>query len=109
MLEKFFHPEDLTVAKEIAEKIINHFPVRVEAKLQYIGGQRRLGGVLEGVMREIDAYQARENMGWMRKARFVNTIKWVLKDGKYSDIFVDAVTEGITLQLMMDGKRGHDR
>jgi len=105
ILEFFFTENDIAFAKEIVNKIATHYPSKVEAKLKFIGGKKRLGGVLESVMEEIGAYQIEHRMGWFRKARFGNEIKWRLKELDYSDAFVDAITEGVITYLATVGRK----
>lgn len=104
MLEKIFPESDLEFAREIANKIARHYPVSVEAKLKTAGGKKRLGGVVEAVFDELERYQVQSRMGWMRKARFGNELKWRLKEVGYSEEFVNALTEGIVTHLAMSGR-----
>lgn len=105
MLERVFPQADLDFAQEIANKIARHYPVSVEAKLKTVGGKKRLSGVVESVFDEVERYQAQSRMGWMRKARFGNELKWRLKEVGYSEEFVDALTEGIVTHLAMSGRK----
>ena len=105
MLENFFPQADLEFAREIANKIARHYPVSVEAKLKTMGGKKRLGGVVEAVFDDVDRYQTQSRMGWMRKARFGNELKWRLKEVGYSEDFVDALTEGVVTHLAMSGRK----
>ena len=105
MLERIFPRADLDFAREIANKIARHYPVSVEAKLKTVGGKKRLGGVVEAVFDDVERYQAESRMGWMRKARFGNELKWRLKEVGYSEVFVDALTEGIVTHLAMSGRQ----
>lgn len=104
MLEKIFPMADVEFAREIAHKIARHYPVSVEAKLKTAGGKKRLGGVVEAVFDDVERYQAQSHMGWLRKARFGNELKWRLKEAGYSEEFVDALTEGIVTHLAMSGR-----
>jgi len=104
MLERIFPQADLDFAREIAIKIARQYPVSVEAKLKTVGGKKRLGGVVEAVFDDLERYQAQSHMGWMRKARFGNELKWRLKDTGYSEEFVNALTEGIVTHLAMSGR-----
>ncbi len=105
MLERIFPQADLEFAREIATKIARHYPVSVEAKLKTVGGKKRLSGVVEAVFDDLERYQAQARMGWMRKARFGNELKWRLKEVGYSEEFVDALTEGIVTHLAMSGRQ----
>lgn len=99
LLDRFFPARDIEFAQEIVGKIAGHYPSKVEAKLKFVGGKKRLGGVLESVMLDIEKYQRESGMGWVRKARFGNAVKWNLKDLGYSDAFVDALSEGMVTYL----------
>jgi len=102
--DRFFPEKDILFAKEVVGKIATHYPSKVEAKLKFVGGKKRLSGVLESVMQEISAYQQANAMGWIRKARFGNEVKWRLKEFGYTDAFVDAVTEGVVTYLATVGR-----
>lgn len=104
LLDRFFPEKDIQFAQEIVGKIATHYPSNVEVKLKFIGGKKRLGGVLDSVMMEIRTYQAENCMGWVRKARFGNEVKWRLKERGYSDGFVDAITEGVVTYLATMGR-----
>lgn len=105
MFERIFPQADLDFAREIANKIARHYPVSVEAKLKTVGGKKRLSSVVESVFDELERYQAQSRMGWMRKARFGNELKWRLKEVGYSEEFVDALTEGVVTHLAMSGRQ----
>ncbi len=104
ILNYFFPESDLLFAREIASKITTHYPAKNEIKLKTPGGKKRLGGVIEAVMSDVNKYQLQKNMGWIRKARFGNEIKWQLKDNGYSIEFIDALVNGIVTYLTTLGK-----
>lgn len=104
MLERILPQDDLDFAREMAIKIARHYPVSVEAKLKTVGGKKRLGGVIEAVFDDVERYQAQSRMGWIRKARFGNELKWRLKEVGYSDEFVNALSEGVVTHLAMSGR-----
>lgn len=95
----FFPESDLLFAREIALKIATHYPANSEIKLKTPGGKKRLSGLIEAVMRDVNNYQSQKNMGWIRKARFGNEIKWQLKEKGYSVEFIDAIVNGVVTHL----------
>lgn len=82
-------------AEAIAEKIARQFPPTSEPQLAKKGAQRRLEGVLEHIMSDLDAFQKEMEIGWIGKARLGNAFRWKLIDRGYSKQFVEALTDGI--------------
>lgn len=100
LFDIFSSKRDVESAQAICSKLMTSYPAKVESKLQYIGGKKRLGGVLEIVLADVDQYQQDSKMGWFRKARFANAFKWRLREAGYSEAFTDAITEGVVTRLM---------
>lgn len=98
-LDIFSPKTDVDFANELAAKVARHFPPSAEAKLAKMGGQRRLGGVVETVFVDIDAWSGNATLGWIRKARFGNAFRWRLVELGYTKEFVDALTEGVITHL----------
>lgn len=90
-----FSREPVVFAETLAEKIQRQFPPSVEPQLVKKGAQRRLEGVLEPIMKDIEAFRSGSKPGWIGKARFGNAFRWKLKDSGYSEQFVEALTEGV--------------
>lgn len=82
-------------ANAMVEKIARQFPPTSEPQLAKKGAQRRLEGVLEHIMTDIEAFQKEAKLGWIGKARLGNTFRWKLAERGYSKQFVEALTEGI--------------
>lgn len=96
---KWFSKSDIEFATKVANKIALQYPPKIEQKLKAEGGKKRLSGVLELVMQDIENYQNTEKMGLIRKARFGNAFRWRLKEIGYSKEFVEALTEGVVTYL----------
>ena len=106
IITDYFFPEsDLIFAREIALKIATHYPSNNEIKLKTPGGKKRLSGLIEAVMRDVTNYQSNTDMGWIRKARFGNEIKWQLKEKGYSVEFIDALVNGVVTHLATLGSK----
>ena len=103
IIGKLFPEDDEKFAQLIANKIATRYPPKVEKNLQFVGGKKRLSGVLEVVLQDIRDYQSGARMGWIRKARFANTLKWQLIDKKYSPEFVAAIADGVVANLVIGG------
>ena len=101
LMDRFFPKSDIDFAISIANKIATRYPPKVEKNLQFVGGKKRLGAVLEIVLQDIRDYQAGARMGWIRKARFANTLKWQLIDKKYSPEFSAAIADGVVANLVI--------
>ena len=82
-------------AELLAEKIWRQFPPTAESQLVKKGAQRRLEGVLQFVMSDLEGFQKEAKLGWVGKARLGNAFRWKLADRGYSKQFVEALTEGI--------------
>lgn len=82
-------------ADAMVEKIARQFPPTSEPQLAKKGAQRRLEGVLEHIMADIEAFQKDARLGLVGKARLGNAFRWKLTDRGYSKQFVEALTEGI--------------
>ena len=104
IIGKLFPEDDEKFAQLIANKIATRYPPKVEKGLKNIGGKKRLGSVLDTVLQEVKEYQAEAKMGWLRKARFANTLKWQLRELEYSKEFADAIAEGIAANLAIGEK-----
>ncbi len=99
LLDRFFPRHDIEFANSMARKIATRYPPNAEPKLKAQGGKKRLEGVLDTVLSDIENYQSKENMNWLRKARFGNAFRWQLADMGYSTAFVEALTEGMVSYL----------
>lgn len=82
-------------ADAMVEKIARQFPPASEPQLAKKGAQRRLEGVLEHIMKDLEGFQQEARLGWIGKARLGNAFRWKLSDRGYSKQFVEALTEGI--------------
>lgn len=99
LIERILPSADAVLARAMAEKIALQYPPKNEPKLQLQGGRKRLTSILDLVMSEITQYQRQERMGLIRKARFGNEFRWKLAEIGYTDVFVDALTEGVVAHL----------
>lgn len=99
MITDCFSSAPVKFAGEIVEKIVKQFPPLNESKLDKKGAQRRLEGIVESVMRDIDIFQEKNKLGWIGKARFGNSVRWRLIEKGYSKIFSEAITEGVVRQI----------
>lgn len=88
-------------AEEIAQKIARQFPPSSEPQLAKKGAQRRLEAVIELIMKDLDAFQQQEHLGWIGKARLGNAFRWKLTDSGYSKQFAEALTEGIIKRITL--------
>lgn len=86
-------------AEVMVDKICRQFPPASEPQLAKKGAQRRLEGVLEHIMNDLDAFQKEMQLGWIGKARLGNALLWKLTDRGFSKQFAEAVTEGIIKYL----------
>lgn len=86
-------------AETMVEKIVRQFPPASEPQLAKQGARRRLEGVLEHIMSDLDAFQEEMQLGWIGKARLGNAFRWKLSDRGYSKQFVEALTEGIVRHI----------
>lgn len=86
-------------AEELAGKVVRQFPPSSEPQLAKKGAQRRLEGVLAPIMKDLEAFQKEHRLGWIGKARLGNAFRWVLTEKGYSKEFVEALTEGIILNM----------
>lgn len=82
-------------AEAMVEKIARQFPPSSEPQLAKKGAQRRLEGVIEHIMNDLDTFQQEMQLGLIGKARLGNAFRWKLTDRGYSRQFVEALTEGI--------------
>lgn len=94
-LSGVFSNRPVEFAEMIAEKVIRQFPPTSEPQLVKKGAKRRLEGVLEHVIDDLDAFHKEMQLGWIGKARLGNAFRWKLADRGYSKQFVEALTEGI--------------
>jgi len=90
-----FSKRPIEFADAMVDKICRQFPPASEPQLAKKGAQRRLEGVLEHIMKDLDAFQAEMQLGWIGKARLGNAFRWKLVDRGFSQQFAEALTEGI--------------
>ena len=86
-------------AQTMCEKIARQFPPATEAQLAKKGVQRRLQGIIDHLVDDLDAFQKEMQLGWIGKARLGNALLWGLQDRGFSREFAEAVTEGIIKYL----------
>lgn len=98
-VESLFSKTPNEFATQIVEKIARQFPPESEKLLAKKGAQRRLEGVIELVVKDLDDFQGRYQLNWLGKARFGNAFRWQLVDRGYSKEFVEALTEGVVRHL----------
>lgn len=89
----------IAFADAMVDKISRQFPPASEPQLVKKGAQRRLEGVLDHVMSDLDAFQREVRLGWIGKARLGNALLWKLTDRGYSKQFSESLTEGIIKYL----------
>ncbi|MEC5387663.1 hypothetical protein VVD49_18160 [Uliginosibacterium sp. H3] len=99
LLSDIFSKAPVVFADELVVKIARQFPPASEAQLGKKGAQRRLEGVIEPVMQDIDIFQQKNRLGWIGKARFGNAVRWRLIEKGYSKGFSEAITEGVIRQI----------
>jgi hypothetical protein len=99
MLTDIFSKVPVAFADELVAKISRQFPPASEVQLDKKGAQRRLEGIVEHVMKDIDAFQSENKLGWVGKARFGNAVRWRLIEKGYSKQFSEAITEGVVRQI----------
>lgn len=86
-------------AEAMVEKIAKQFPPTSEPQLAKKGAQRRLEGIVEHIMTDIEVFQKEMRLGWIGKARLGNAFRWKLTDRGYSAHFAEALTEGIVRHI----------
>lgn len=90
-----FSSRPVEFAEVLVDKICRQFPPASEPQLAKKGAQRRLEGVLEHIMNDLDAFQREMHLGWIGKARLGNAFRWRLVDRGFSQKFAEALTEGV--------------
>jgi len=86
-------------AAAMADKIARQFPPSAEGQLAKKGVQRRLQGIIDHIVDDLDGFHKEMRLGWIGKARLGNALLWGLQDRGYSKEFAEAVTEGIVKYL----------
>jgi len=86
-------------AKTLVDKIYRQFPPASEPQLAKKGARRRLEGVIEHIMSDVEDFNREMRLGWIGKARLGNALLWGLKERGYSKEFAEAVTTGIVKLL----------
>lgn len=99
LISDCFSSLPIKFAGDVVEKIAKQFPPLNESKLDKKGAQRRLEGIVESVMRDVDVFQDKNRLGWIGKARFGNSVRWRLIEKGYSKVFAEAITEGVVRQI----------
>jgi hypothetical protein len=99
LLDGLFSSKPVEFADRMVEKIERQFPPASEAQLVKKGAQRRLEGVLQHIMNDLDAFQKEAHLGWIAKARLGNAFRWKLTDRGYSKQFAEGLTEGIIKRI----------
>lgn len=99
LFSDIFGKRPIEFAKQMTDKIALQFPPAAESNLAKKGVQRRLQGVIDHVVEDLDAFNKETRLGWIGKARLGNALLWGLQDRGFSKEFAEAVTEGIVKYL----------
>lgn len=86
-------------ARTLVDKIYRQFPPASEPQLAKKGARRRLEGVIEHIMSDVEQFNKEIRPGWIGKARLGNALLWGLRERGYSKEFAEAITTGIVKLL----------
>lgn len=91
--------EVASFAKDLAAKLAKRYPPALDTSPEKRVSENRLTRVLEETLEQAVAFQQKNRLGTLGKARLGNEFRWQLKDLGYSERFVDVATEGLMVYI----------
>jgi hypothetical protein len=88
-------------AKSLAEDLLRRYPPSAEGRTDP-GAQHQLKVILEGLGTRAVRFKAEHGLGIYKKAKLGTTFKYRLKEGGYSDSFIEAATADIVRRLAVN-------
>lgn len=95
--------------KEFIAKLVKR--LREEIPPTLLGGDGKVMSVnrvtktLEKIFLSAEKYQGDEKLGFLRRVMMLNTFKWELKTGGYSEEFIRLATEGLVMTLVKAARK----
>lgn len=86
-------------AKEVCDSVQVAYPPALEGDERPTGKKKLAYAVLE-VDRQLELFRGAHRLGFLRKARLANAIRWGLKESGYSERFVDEMAKHVVIRLM---------
>lgn len=86
-------------AQTLVADIVKRYPPSMDQGNTSKMSVERLTRILEGTFEKAAEFQAKNQLGLYRKAKFTNTFKWGLKEHGYSADFIDVATEGLVVYI----------
>lgn len=95
--------------KEFVIKLVKRLQEEVPPTLLGGGGKvmsvNRVTKILEKIFQSAEKYQGDESLGFIRRVVMLNSFKWELKAGGYSEDFIRLATEGLVMTLVKAARK----
>lgn len=87
------------VARSLADDLAKRYPPELDNTPGKQVSISRLTRIMEDLCQRVVEFQATHKLGWIKKAKLANHVKWELKERGYTKKFTDFATEAIVVHL----------
>lgn len=87
------------LAKELAENLVKNLPPKLMAERRHVLSGNKISRLLEHAFDVAKDHQAKNRMGFIKRAVLANTLKWELRSRGYPHDFIEVTTEGLIVEL----------
>jgi len=100
LFAKLFRPVPIAqFAKEVGVCVLSAYPPSLEGD-DRPSTKKKLGYAALELDRRLEEFRLVHRVGFIRKARLANAIRWELKELGYSERFVDDMAKHVVVRLM---------
>lgn len=86
-------------ACSLADDLAKRYPPELDKTPGAQVSISRLTRIMEDLCQRVVEFQANNKLGWIKKAKLANNLKWELTERGYTKKFIDFATEAIVVHL----------
>ncbi len=102
----FGFSRDTEFARSIVEQLGRELPAGLMETRRKVLSVNKVTRQLEKVYEAAADYQAKNRLGFIRRAALANAFRWELKNSGYPDDFIEVATEGLVVELSRKRAKG---